>query len=106
MKIHSSSLTLSQIGSNQTASKNNGLPNNELSVTKDAPNKAYNQPSTPEEIKNTLANTNLNNSYTSNNIIKPTDSRTLRAISAYNKEANAPLQDQRAQLITGIDAYA
>ncbi len=40
------------------------------------------------------------------NIIKPTDSRTLRALSAYNQAFNAPLQDQRAQLITGIDAYA
>ncbi|MBL6986441.1 MAG: hypothetical protein ISR72_05225 [Methylobacter sp.] len=109
MKIHSSSLS-STISLNQKVGKNNGVQNNDekkLSVAKDAPDKKVNQPSTPDEIKKTLDNVGLSADLTSkNNIIQPTDSRIQRALSAYNQEFNAPLQDQRAQLITGIDAYA
>ncbi|MGR9013726.1 MAG: hypothetical protein ACU83U_08790 [Gammaproteobacteria bacterium] len=109
MKIHSSSLN-SAISLNQKVGKNNGVQDNDenkLSVAKDAPEKKVNQPSTPDEIKKTLDNVSLSADLTSkNNIIQPTDSRIQRALSAYNQEFNAPLQDQRAQLITGIDAYA
>ncbi|TAN70790.1 MAG: hypothetical protein EPN17_03900 [Methylobacter sp.] len=106
MKIHSSSLTFSPILPNQKSGRNDGAQNNEPSVAKDAQNKKVNQPSSPEEIKKTLDNKSLGLDLSSqDNIIKPTDSRTLRALSAYTQEFNAPLQDQRAQLITGIDAY-
>ena len=110
MKIHSSSLTFSPIALNQKVGRNDNAKNkdqNELSVAKDAQNKKTNQPSSPEEIKKTLNNVSLAVDLSSqDNIIKPLDSRTLRALSAYNQAFNAPLQDQRAQLITGIDAYA
>ncbi len=110
MRIHSSSLAFSPINFNQNVGKNNSAQNkdeNELSVAKDAQNKKFNQPSSPEEIKKTLDNVGLAIDLSSqDNIIKPTNSRTLRALSAYTQEFNAPLQDQRAQLITGIDAYA
>src|ERR1035437_9400588 len=105
MRVHNSSLTFSPIGLNQKVGRNNSAQNkdkNEPSTAKDAQNNKLNQPSSPEEIKQKLDNTNLSIDLTSN-IIKPTDSRTLRALSAYNQEFNAPLQDQRAQLITGID---
>jgi len=110
MRIHSSSLTFSPINLNQNVGKNNSAQNkdeNELSVAKDTQNKKFNQPSSPEEIKKTLDNVGLAIDLSNqDNIIKPTNSRTLRALSAYTQEFNAPLQDQRAQLITGIDAYA
>ncbi|MDO9268742.1 MAG: hypothetical protein Q7T96_06475 [Methylobacter sp.] len=110
MRVHNSSLTFSPIGLNQKVGRNNSAQNkdeNELSVAKDAQNKKFNQPSSPEEIKKTLDNVSLAIDLSGqDNIIKPTDSRTLRALSAYNQAFNAPLQDQRAQLITGIDAYA
>ncbi|HEY8219629.1 MAG TPA: hypothetical protein VIF86_05965 [Methylobacter sp.] len=110
MRIHSSSLTFSPIKFNQNVGKNNSAQNkdeNELSVTKDAQSKKINQSSLSEEIKKTRNDVGLTIDLTGqNNIIKPTDSRTLRALSAYNQAFNAPLQEQRAQLISGIDAYA
>lgn len=108
MKIHHSSLTFTPIGITQKVGRNNSALNkdqNEPSIAKDAQDKKLNQPSSPEEIKQKLDNAKLVD-FTSKNFIKPTDSRTLRALSAYNQEFNAPLQDQRAQLITGIDTYA
>ncbi|MGZ8158112.1 MAG: hypothetical protein ACXWT4_04805 [Methylobacter sp.] len=108
MRIHSSSLNFSPLGPNPKVGRNNSAQNkdeNEFPVAKNAPNK--NQPSSPEEIKKALDNVGLAIDLSGqDNIIKPTDSRTLRALSAYTQEFNAPLQDQRAQLITGIDAYA
>jgi len=108
MRIHSSSLTFSPINLNQNAGKNNNAQNkDELSVAKDTQNKKFNQPSSSEEIKKALDNVGLAIDLSNqDNIIKPTNSRTLRALSAYTQEFNAPQQDQRAQLITGIDAYA
>ncbi|MGZ8241495.1 MAG: hypothetical protein ACXWTK_08245 [Methylobacter sp.] len=110
MRIHSSSLTFSPINLNQKVGRNNSAQvkdENELSVAKDAQNKKINQPSSSEEIKKTRNDISLTIDLSGqDNIIKPTDSRTLRALSAYNQAFNAPLQDQRAQLITGIDAYA
>lgn len=106
MKIHSSSLNFSPIGFNRKISRNDNAQNkntNDLLVEKDAKNKLSNPISSPEKIEKTLNELDLTHS---NNIIKPTDSRTLRALSAYNQEFNAPLQEQRAQLLTGIDAYA
>lgn len=109
MRIHSSSLTFSPLGPNPKVGRNNSAQNkdeNELPVAKDAQNKNP-YPSSPEEIKKTLDNVSLAIDLSGqDNIIKPTDSRALRALSAYTQEFNAPLQDQRAQLITGIDAYA
>jgi hypothetical protein len=108
MRIHSSSLTFSPINLNQKVGRNNNAQNkdeHELPVAKDAQNN--NQSSSPEEIKKTLDNVGLAIDLSSqDNIIRPLNSRTLRALSAYTQEFNAPLQDQRAQLITGIDAYA
>lgn len=107
MRIHSSSLNFSPINLSQKIGKNNNAQNNdehERSVAKDAPNKS--QPSSQEEIKKTLDNVGLVLDLSGqDNIIKPTDLRTLRALSAYTQQFNAPMQDQRAQLITGIDAY-
>ncbi len=109
MKIHSSSLNPT-VGLNQKVGNNNGVQNNDenkLSVAKDVSDKKVNLPSTSEEIKKTLDNIGLGIDLTSqNSIIKPTDSRIQRALSAYNQQFNALLQDQRAQLITGIDTYA
>lgn len=103
MRVHNSSLTFSPIGLNQKPGRNNSAKNNEASTAQDAPK--INQPSSTDTIKNALDTTNLAINFT-HNIIKPTDSRTLRALSAYNQQVNAPLQDQRAQLISGIDIYA
>jgi hypothetical protein len=109
MRIHSSSLTFSPIGRNQQVGKDNSAQNkdqNEPYVTKDAQNKASNPISTPEEIKKTLGDIRLSVDSMRQNNIQPINSRTLRALSAYTQEFNAPLQEQRAQLLTGIDAYA
>jgi len=110
MRVHSSSLTFSPISFNQKVGKNNSAPskdNNDLSVAKDTQNKQFNQPSSPEEIKKVLDNGSLTIDLSNqDNIIKPTNSRTLKALSAYTQEFNAPQQEQRAQLVTGIDAYA
>jgi hypothetical protein len=106
MRIHNSSLTFSPIGLNPKVGKSKGAQNkSEQPIANDAQNKK--QLSSPEETKKALDNINLTiDSSGQDNIIKPTDSRTLRALSAYNHAFNAPMQDQRAQLITGIDAYA
>ncbi|MDP3589200.1 MAG: hypothetical protein Q8R54_01510 [Methylobacter sp.] len=101
MKIHSSSLALAPTSSNQKAGKSNSAQNKGRSVEKDAQSKST--PSSSEQIKKALAKVDATDQ---SNIIKPTDSRTLRALSAYNQAFNAPQQAQRAQLITGIDAYA
>lgn len=106
MRIHSSSLIFSPTNLNQKTDRNNSKQNNELNNAKQAPGKSTNQTSTPDEIKQTLKNTGIEVDFTNNSLIKPTDSRTLRALSAYTREFNAPLQDQRTQLITGIDFYA
>jgi hypothetical protein len=101
MKIHHSSLALLTTSSNQKAGKNTSAQYKDQPVEKDAQSKG--QPSSPEQIKKSLANVDATGqSY----IIKPTDSRTLRALSAYNQAFHAPQQAQRAELITGIDAYA
>ncbi len=101
MKIHHSSLALSPTSSNQKAGKNTSAQNKDRSVEQDAQSKS--QPSSPEQIKKSLAKVDAAGQ---SNIIKPTDSRTLRALSAYNQAFHAPQQAQRAELITGIDAYA
>jgi len=101
MKIHHSSLALSPTSSNQKAGQNSGAQNKSRSVEKDAQSKS--QPTSPEQIEKTLAKVDATSQ---SGIIQPTDSRTLRALSAYNQAFNAPQQAQRAQLIIGIDAYA
>ena len=106
MKIHSSSLAFSPINLNQKTGKRSNAQNNDPSLLKDNQSQKVNQPSSPDPIKKTLNKANLAIDFINKNIIKPTDSRTLRALSAYNQEFNAPLQDQRTQLISGIDIYA
>ncbi|MFI3155663.1 MAG: hypothetical protein QX199_05860 [Methylococcaceae bacterium] len=107
MKIHSSSLTFSPIGLNQKIGRNDSAQNKDPNELSDTQNKKTNKPSSPEEIKKALDNVSSAIDLSDqDNLIKPTNSRTLRALSAYTQEFNAPLQDQRAQLITGIDAYA
>jgi hypothetical protein len=101
MKIHPSSLALSPTGSSQKTGQNASAQNKGQPVEKDA--QSTSSPSSPEQIKKALAEVDATGQ---SNIIKPTDSRTLRALSAYNQAFNAPQQAQRAQLITGIDAYA
>ncbi|MGZ4969516.1 MAG: hypothetical protein ACXV8O_13810 [Methylobacter sp.] len=110
MRIHNSSLTFSPIGQNQKVGRNTGAQNkneDEQPIAKDAQNKKINELSATDNIKKALDNVSSTIDLSGeDNIIKPTDSRTLRALSAYNQAFNAPLLDQRAQLITGIDAYA
>jgi hypothetical protein len=110
MRIHSSSLASLSIDLNQKVGRDNSTQNkddNGLSAVKASQTKKPNQTSSPEEIKKALGNISLSiNSSSQDNIIKPTNARTSRALSAYTQEFNAPLQEQRAQLITGIDAYA
>jgi hypothetical protein len=106
MRIHSSSLNFPPTSLKQNAGRNSNGQNNDLSGAKETRNKHVNQPSSPEEIQQKLKNTSLEVDLTNKNIIKPTDSRTLRALSAYTREFNAPLHDQRTQSITGIDIYA
>ena len=106
MRSHSSSLMFSPSNLHQNTDRNNCKPNSERNRAAEAPVHSPNQTSTPDEIKQTLKNTGIEVDFTNNSLIKPTDSRTLRALSAYTREFNAPLQDQRTQLITGIDFYA
>jgi hypothetical protein len=113
MKIHSSSLTFSPIGFNrQQVDKNSRAQDNnankKLSVAKEALDKKSNKPVLPAyssaEIKQTLNNAGLSlNGVKQENIIH---TRTLRALTAYHQEIDTPLQDQRANLIQGIDIYA
>ena len=103
MKIHSSSLTPTPVRLSQPSGRDNSAPNNGVSAANGTQDKKANQPSSTEEIKKASLSIGL---ASQDNIIKPTDSKTLRALSAYTQQFNAPLQDQRAQLITGIDAYA
>lgn len=109
MRIHSSSLTFTPVGFNRKVTESNSAQNkdqNDLSAAKDAQYK-NNPTSLPNDIKKTLDSVKLAKDVTiQDNIIRPTDSRTLKALSAYTQELNAPLQDRSAQLITGIDAYA
>lgn len=105
MKIHSSSLNFSPLGFNPKVGKNNSALNKDekaLLVVQEAQNPKANKFPSPEEIEKTINDFDLANQ---NNIIKPTDLRTLRALSAYNEQFNALLQEQRGQLLTGIDAY-
>ena len=116
MVIHSSSLTFSrvgfnrsEIGKNESAQKKN--ENNELSVSKVSSARKFNQALTPvyspDEIKQRLDDTDLNMALTNpEHSYKPTDVHTLKALNAYSKAINQPLQDQRAELIAGIDTYA
>lgn len=108
MRIHSSSLAFTPVGLNQKVGGNNSAQNKgdtDLSVAKDTPNQ--NPPSTQEQIKKTLDSVSQNLDLPGqDNLIEPINSRTLRALTAYTQEFNAPLQSQRAELITGIDAYA
>lgn len=115
MKIHSSSLAFTPIGFNQQVGKNNSAQNknekDELLASRDSKNKPLNQAilpsSTPDEIKKTLDNAGFGlDPIKQVNLIKPIDSKTSRALSAYSRELNSPMQDQRTQLITGIDIYA
>ncbi|TRW89930.1 hypothetical protein [Candidatus Methylobacter oryzae] len=106
MKIHSSSLTFSPIGLNQKTGRNDSAQNKDPNELTDTQNKNTNKPSSPEEIKKALDTVAAVDLSGQDNLIKPTDSRTLRALSAYTQEFNALQQEQRAQLITGIDAYA
>lgn len=110
MRIHSSSLNFSPINFSQKLGKNNSAQNKDSSgssVEKDAQNKKINQPYSPEEIKKTQDSTGLTiDSSNQNNIIKPTDSQTLKALSAYSQTFNVPYTEQRAQLVAGIDVYA
>lgn len=107
MKIHSSSLTFSPTGLSQKVARNDSAQNKAPNELSDSQNKPANKPSSPEEIKKALDNvSSVTDLSSQDNLIKPTNARTLRALSAYTQEFNAPQQDQRAQLITGIDAYA
>ncbi|MFA6164012.1 MAG: hypothetical protein WC685_11355 [Methylobacter sp.] len=115
MKIHGSSLAFSPIGFNQQAGKSNSIKIKSrkvgLLVSKESKNKQLNRElfpsSTPDEIKKTLDNAGLGLDSTKQvNLIKPLDSKTSRALSAYSRELYSPLQDQRIQLITGIDIYS
>ena len=116
MVIHSSSLTFSrvgfnrsEVGKNESAQKEN--ENNELSLSKVSYARKFNKALTPlyspDEIKQRLDDADLNLTLASpEHSYKPTDARTLIALNAYSKAINQPLQDQRAELIAGIDTYA
>jgi hypothetical protein len=109
MRIHSSSLTFSPINLNQKIGRDHDAQNKDerdlFSDTKDAQSKKPS--SSPEEIKKTLEDAGLAIDFSSQeNIVKPLNARSLRALSAYVQEFNAPLQSQRAELIAGIDTYA
>ncbi len=110
MRIHPSSLTFSPIGLNQKVGKYNSAQNkdeNKLSAAKDEQNKKSNPTSSPEEITKALNNISLGIDLSNqDNIIKPTNAQTSRALSAYTQQANAPRQEKIAQSITGIDTYA
>ena len=116
MKIDSSSLTFSPIGFNQQVGKSNSAQNksskDELLVSKDSKDIQLNRvlflSSAPDEIKKTLDNNAGfgDDSTKQVNLIKSSDSKTSRALSAYGRELNSPLQDQRTHLITGIEIYA
>lgn len=110
MRVHSSSLNFSPINFGQKLGQHDSAQNknnDELSIAKDAQNKSTSQPSSPEEIKKALDSTGLSiDSSGQNNIIRPADTQTLRALSAYSHAFNAPQQEQRAQLVSGIDVYA
>lgn len=84
MRIHNSSLSFAP--TNYKAGSSQSKPQQVL------PEKISSQ----DEIKKAL----------SDNIIRPTDAKTVRAISAYNQTFNAPIKEQYSQIITGIDVYA
>ncbi|MDD5410477.1 MAG: hypothetical protein PHF31_03545 [Methylobacter sp.] len=115
MKIYSSSLAFSPIGFNQQIGKSDSAQNKSgkdgLLVSKGSKNKRLDRvlflASAPDEIKKTLNNTDLGLDSTKQvNHINLLDSKTSRALPAYSRELNSPLQDQRTHLITGIDNYA
>ena len=116
MLIQSSSLTFSHVGSNRpeggrvenAPKKNEG---NELSVSKASYKRKFNEALapiySPEEIKQKLdvAGLDINITNSEPNYI-PSDVRILKALNTYNNAINQPLQDQRSELIAGIDFYA
>jgi hypothetical protein len=104
MRIHSSSLNLPTSLNQKVGTNGSAQNNNEQSIEEDVQNKKSNLPaSTIEEIKKTLDTIDF---ASKGNSIKPTDTRTLRALSAYSQEFNAPQQARLAESLTGIDAYA
>jgi hypothetical protein len=104
MEIHSSSLTRIPTGYIAKNKKDVTLvPTINTAVQEQAP---LNLPS-PQDIEDKLKNANLlqltsNEEHPKN---KPTDSRTARAINAYIQEDIYPLQNQRSELISGIDFF-
>ena len=115
MLIHSSSLTFSHVDFNrpqggrvENAPKKN--EDNELSVSK-VSNTTFDQALapiySPREIKQKLDVAGLDEAITNHQpSYKPTDVRILKALTTYNNAINQSLQDQRSELIAGIDFYA
>jgi len=104
MKIHSSSLTFSpaRLNQQQTA-KSNNVQNNEraaLPAPKETQSPLRTYPSDKITQPSGADSARQENAY------QPTDKRTLNALNAYQQESNQVLQDQRVNLITGVDTYA
>jgi|GEM_PF-479119 len=113
MEIHGSSVNYAAIRSSgrtveQTDAVHNQTKKEKQTHTPAQENLAPNQSQTPEQVEALLDNSGLSSLAEPNSDLfnTPTDNRTLNAIKAYHQQATAPLKEQRAELVSGIDLYA
>ncbi|MDP2177669.1 hypothetical protein [Methylicorpusculum sp.] len=113
MEIHGSSVNYAAIRSSDRTVKQTDAIQNQPKREKQTHSAAYEnqvatESQTPEQVETLLEDSGLNSLPNPNHDLfnTPTDNRTLNAIKAYHQQATAPLIEQRAKLVTGIDLYA
>jgi LAS superfamily LD-carboxypeptidase LdcB len=112
MEIHGSSVNYAAIRSSDRTVKQTDAVQNQTKKEKQThtaaqENLARNQSQTPEQVEALLEISGLSSLADPNPDLSntPTDNRTLNAIKAYHQQASAPLVEQRAKLVSGIDLY-
>ena len=113
MEIHGSSVNYAAIRSSgrtvrQTDAIQNQTKKEKQTHSAAQENRASAESQTPEQVETLLENSGLSSLANPNPDLfnTPTDNKTLNAIKAYHQQATAPLIEQRAQLVSGIDLYA
>ncbi|MCD2453019.1 hypothetical protein GO003_021800 [Methylicorpusculum oleiharenae] len=113
MEIHGSSVNYAAIRSSDRTVKQTDAVQNQPKKEKQThtaarENLAPDQSQTPEQVETLLENSGLSSLANPNPDLfnTPTHNRTLNAIKAYHQQATAPLIEQRAKLVSGIDLYA
>lgn len=111
MEIHVSSLNYSTLKLNPQTAGQPGVVQNKP----DNKHANYDKPlqnsvtatQTPEQVEQLLADAGLSDiaMLNADRTENPINTRLLNAVNAYTTTLNQPMQDQRAQLVAGIDFY-